>query len=140
MDKTQIVGLIDALLSPGNEERKRAEDAFHSMLSSNPQFCVQTLMTVVSSPADFTDTQRQLAGIQLRIALVNPSETVWDKLSEEMQKAVKQHLLVLLETENSATSNVVRRAIDGAVSGLATFLLSDLPPSARGSGKVFVLI
>jgi len=135
MDKTQVIQLIDALLSPENEKRKQAEDTFKSFLKNNPVLCVQTLVAVVSSPADFSDTQRQMACVQLRIALINPHESVWDKIPVSTQQEIKNHLIVLLESESS-TSNVVRRAIDSAVSGLATYLLSDLPPSAGNSGKI----
>lgn len=138
MNQTQVTALIDALLSVSNEERERGEAAFRAWRARDAAGCVQTLLAVAGAPGAFSETQRQMACVQLRIALVSPRDSVWPQLAPAAQQAVKQQLLALLVRDDSTPP--VRRAVDAAVAGLGTFLLAELPPSfvgSRNNGQMF---
>lgn len=139
MDQTQVKALFDALLSASNEERQRGEEAFRAWRARDAGACVQTLLAVVCAPETFAEAQRQMACVQLRIALVSPRDSVWPQLAPAVQQAVKHQLLALLVRDDASAP--VRRAVDAAVAALGTYLLAELPPSVVGSrnnGQLFV--
>ena len=130
MEQAQAAALLDALMNPDNAVREGAEASVRAMRTADAAQFAKLMLDVVGAPGAFAETQRQMACTHLRMALVDLHDSIWPRLTTEQKQAVKQQLLALTETEPTA---VVRRALDSAVSALATYLLAELLPSTKSS-------
>jgi hypothetical protein len=125
MDQAQIqrfTALMAALMSQDNNVRNQAEQQYAATKKEDPNLLAIALVTCACGPFDFAVKQEACVLLRQNMRSMNAEEFLYKSLRPEVQKNVRDTLLVALEAE---TNNAVRHRICDVVGELGSYLLVD---------------
>lgn len=110
--------MLEALVSPSNEERRRAEAAFQSYLLAEPVAAIEKLtMTLQDDTA--CEVQRLLAAVLLRQSII-AKPIVWSSLSMDKQCMTMNVIIQVLRT--TLIPGLRRRCADAVAAAVQAYL------------------
>lgn len=123
--------LINALMSPDNPTRDRAEEAFNMFVKTVPENTMGSLVNVARRSSN--PWVRSMGFILIRRTMVKRDNTLttpdgrhptfWEKLGVQAQQAVKHELLAALSDEGERQ---VRKKLGDTVSDVSLFLAKQM--------------
>ena len=125
MDQAQIqkfTELMAALMSQDNNIRNLAEQQYSATKKEDPNLLAIALVTCVCGAFDIAVKQEACVLLRQNMRVLNQAEFLYNGLRPEVQKTVRDTLLMSLETE---THNTVRHRICDVVGELGSYLLVD---------------
>ena len=128
--------VLNALLSPNNDERNKAEAALKHLRLTNPDVLVACLITALKDVQNVPNQVRQMVISVLRNTLIKKSSApddgydLWLKFQEPTRDAARKTLMETLTTE---TFPPVRRLINTTIADVASIMFelsSEKPPKS----------
>ncbi|PIA53962.1 hypothetical protein AQUCO_00900498v1 [Aquilegia coerulea] len=119
-DPSSFETLVSHLMSSGNEQRSQAEVLFNLCKQNHPDALSLKLVHLLESSSHVEI--RAMSAILLRKQLTRDDSYIWPRLSPSTQTALKSHLLVCVQRED--TKSITKKLCD-TVSELASGILPD---------------
>lgn len=117
-DQIQFETLLNTLLNPENEIRTKAEEAYDGV----PAVSKLPYLVTALKNRNLSVEVRTLAPVLLRRLFANNFEEFWPQVPANIQNAVKEQILVLIQEEDTPA---VRKKICDAAAELARNLIDD---------------
>lgn len=125
MDHNQInkfTDLLTALMSQDNAVRNQAEQQYAATKSQDPNLLAIALVACASGPFDLGVKQEACVLLRQNMKVLNQKDFLYNALTVEVQKTVRDQLLIALESESN---NAVRHRLCDVVGELGSYLLLD---------------